>query len=86
MARPPLVFDPSTVRQVASWIEAGAEVNAIAAALGIHRNSVRRYFGEQIEAARCKRYAAVLEALYAKAVKGNVAAARAYLRRDPERG
>ena len=56
----------------------------IAAALGVSRPTLRKHFADELTAGAAERNAAVLQALYAAAVNGNVAAARTWLARQAD--
>ena len=60
----------------------------IAAALGVSRPTLRKHFAHELTTGAAQRNAAVLLALYATALAGNVAAARTWLaaRQGDEQG
>jgi len=56
----------------------------IAAAIGVSRPTLRKHFADELTTGAAKRNAAVLLALYATALAGNVAAARTWLARQAD--
>ena len=51
----------------------------IAVALGISRNTLEKYFAQELSEGAHRRRAEVVNAIYEAAVKGSVTAAKAYL-------
>ena len=85
MGRPALVFDSATRQQVATWAAGGAKGTQIARALGIHRNTVHRILRDEVAVGAAKARMDVAIAMYEAALRGNVSAARFFLR-APWRG
>ena len=81
MARP--VFKPSAQarRQVEISAAGGMGQERIAAALGIARNTLAKHFAKELEAGSARREVDIIFAMYKTALKGNVAAQRAFLTR-----
>lgn len=81
--RPP--FEPTAAqrRQVAISAGGGMSHEDIALALGIARNTLEKHFQGELSVGASKKRLEVLNALYRGAMKGNVAAAKAYLANEP---
>lgn len=79
MARPR--FEPTTTQREAVAIAAGAGVHheVIAQSLGISRNTLEKYFRTELNAGAAQRRLEVVLALHKAAMKGNVAAQKAYI-------
>ena len=81
MPNPP--FRPSSEQRerVGILAASGLSEDAIARALGISRPTLRKHFREDMLTERAKRKAQVLLAMYNAAIRGNVAAQKAWLKR-----
>lgn len=81
--RPP--FRPTAEQRERVAIAAGAGMSheEIALAIGIARMTLEKYFEHELSIGAYQRRVEVLESLHAAAVKGNVTAAREYLRLQP---
>lgn len=81
--RPP--FKPTTVmrRKVSAAAGGGMAHDEIAAAFGVSRNTLEKYFGQELGRVAFQRRVDVLDAHYRAAMRGNVSAQKAYLARQP---
>lgn len=84
MGRPP--FQPTDeMRRTVSIAAGGGQTHEeIALALGIDRKTLEKHFEAELSTHAYQRRMEVLEAMHAAALKGNVAAQKAYLSLDPE--
>ena len=81
MPNPP--FRPSSEQRerVGVLAASGLSEDAIARALDISRPTLRKHFREEMLTERAERRAQVLLAMYKAAIRGNVAAQKAWLKR-----
>jgi hypothetical protein len=84
MPRPSFRPTAAQRRQVAIAAGGGMSHEAIALALGLSRNTLRKHFAEELTSGAVARRMEVLRAQYRAAVKGNVAAQKAYLLHEPQ--
>lgn len=70
-------------RRAAIAAGAGMSHEEIAIGLGIHRDTLEKYFGHELSVGANRRRLDVLDAMYTAAEKGNVAAQKAYLAQTP---
>ena len=84
MGRPAYEFDEATRSQVADLATARVDYRDIARLVGCHRNTLCSRVAAELAAGLARRRLEVIEALYARAVAGGVAAARLYLGREPQ--
>ena len=80
MARPP--FQPTAEQRslVARAARAGLEHAQIAELIGLHRNTLRKYFWHEMNEAAAMARLEIVEGLYAAAMAGKVTAALRYMR------
>lgn len=84
--RPPYKPTVADRRKVASAAGGGMSHEAIALALGICRNTLGKYFERELSIGAMEMRAKVLDAMVQTALKGNVAAQKAYLSMTPALG
>jgi hypothetical protein len=83
MARPEFKPTPAQRRKVAIAAGGGMSHEEIAIGLGIARNTLEKHFAAELSTgAYCKRLE-VMEAMHRAAIKGNVAAQKAYVTLTP---
>ena len=81
--RPPFKPTPAMKKRVAVAAGAGMSHEEIALALGICRNTLQKYFEHELSIGAYQRRLDVLNAMYGAAVKGNVAAQKAFVAMVP---
>jgi AcrR family transcriptional regulator len=79
MARPPHKPTPTTRRRVAIAAGAGWAHSAIALSLGVSRTTLLKHYRDELRGGAARRRMLIAEALYRSAMRGNVAAMRAFL-------
>lgn len=77
--RPELKITAAMRKRVAIGAAAGMSHEALAAALGMSRNSLEKHFEAELSVGAAERRLEVVLALHAAAKKGSVAAAKAFL-------
>ena len=82
--RPPHKPTPATRRQVSIAAGGGMRHEDIAIALGIDRDTLRKWYIAELTVVASLRRMEVLSALHVAARKGSTAAARAYLAHEPQ--
>lgn len=81
--RPPYKPNASDRRKVAIAAGGGMSHEQIAIALGITRNTLLKYFSEELTLGAYKKRMELLEILHKTAKKGSVTAAREYFKHEP---
>lgn len=81
--RPAFKPTPAQRRKVSIAAGAGMAHEEIALGLGIARNTLEKYFEEELSVGAYSRRLEVLDAMHRTAVKGNVAAQKAYVALTP---
>lgn len=81
--RPPFKPTPAQRRKVAIAAAGGMAHEEIAVALGICRNTLTKHFEKELSVGAHQKRMDVLEAMARAALKGNVAAAKAFLANTP---
>ena len=81
--RPEFKPTPAMRRKVANAKGGGMPNEEIALALGISRNTLEKHFKEELSTGASQKRLDVLDALHRAALKGNVAAAKAFLSAGP---
>jgi hypothetical protein len=81
--RPPHQPTPATRRQVAAAAGGGMRHEDIALALGIHVDTLGKWYGVELSTEAARKRLEVLNALFAAAKRGNTSAAKAYLANEP---
>jgi len=78
-------FKPTTVqrRMVTNAAASGMSHEEIAIALGVARNTLEKYFEKELSTAALRRRMEVMDAMARTALKGNVAAQKAFLAQTP---
>ncbi len=79
LGRPEFKPTPEQRRKVANASGGGMAHDEIAMALGICRNTLEKHFAAELGQVACRKRLEVLDAMQRTAVKGNVAAQKAYL-------
>lgn len=81
--RPPHKPTPTTRRKVTNAAAGGMAHEEIAIALGISRNTLEKHYEKELSTGALNRRAEVLDAMARTALKGNVAAQKAFLALTP---
>lgn len=84
MARPPFKPTPAMRKRVAIAAGAGMSHEEIALGLGIARNTLAKHFEKELSTGAYEKRLAVLDAMHRAALKGNVAAQKAYVALTPQ--
>lgn len=83
MSRPPFVPTPELKETVSIAAGGGMSHEQIALGLGIDRKTLEKHFEEELSTAAYQRRLEVIQAMHGAALKGNVAAQKAYLAMEP---
>lgn len=81
--RPEFKVTPDLQRKVSIAAGGGMSHEEIAISLGISRNTMEKHFAVELSVAAYQRRIEVVNAMHKAALKGNVAAQKAYLSQDP---
>lgn len=83
MARPPFRPTAAHRRKVAAGVAGGMTQEQIAAAIGITKPTLEKYFRAELDTGAAVKRLEVIDALFAKAKRGNVSAARTLFALQP---
>jgi len=82
--RPPHAPTPALRRRVSIAAGGGMRHEDIALALGINRDTLAKYYEQELSVGAMERRAEVMQALHAAAKRGSSSAAKAYLLLEPQ--
>jgi hypothetical protein len=83
MARPSFQPTAATLERVATAAGAGMSHEEIALGLGVTRKTLAKHFRRELSMGACRKRIEIIDAMYRAAMRGNVAAQKAYLALEP---